>query len=270
MKNVFVNIDYLRNKNRKEFYSDKKTLLDLNKDVLKICLQNNVPVPNTIVEKFNLCKKDDPEYKIWTAFSIISYSDVKERITFFSHSISTDGEIFSHAVNKLVGLNPDKETTYYRVGVGLKLILVHRAVLSSFGYDQAHDSELPLNKLTVNHINRNRSINKLSNLEWMTLDENIADMQSGLSKDHPKYPHPLKITLHKNINGLNKGSVFFLRKRKDLSLYGLNDGSVRNAITKGFHLYGCYFETLNIEQEGIPNYGIPNELKVYFNSKGSK
>lgn len=265
MKNIFVNQDYLYDPSRKLFYSDKNSLYDLDKDATEICSKNQVDLPSLIIDKLKLCLLVYPEYEVWTPLSLIKNNEENVRVISFSHSVSTLGRVYSHVKDTELLITFDEVSGYYKCTANGKSYLIQRAVLSSFGYDQRHVSMLPLSLLTVNHIDHVRSNNELTNLEWMTSQENIADMHNHIGKDHPKFPKPVQVVLVKDINGLPKGNIYYLENRSLLCSYGLNNGSVRNAITKGFALRGCLFSDISAEDAGSLKFGIPEELKNHFN-----
>ena len=85
--------------------------------------------------------------------------------------ISDRGEVWSVRNNKCLKQNTDKHGYRYvvfSVNSNRKTIKVHRLVASAF-------IENPLNKPTVNHLNGNRSDNRVTNLEWATHTEQLRD-----------------------------------------------------------------------------------------------
>lgn len=265
MENVFINQDYMSNPTRKSFYSKNKSLCELNHDVSEICLENKTEIPSLIIDKIKMCLSVDSDYEVWTPFSIIKRSSENRRVISFSQSVSSKGRIYSHYRDRILPPRLDDSCGYYKAYMGGGSFLIQRVVLSSFGYDIIHPSGLSLNALTANHKDHIRSNNELANLEWMTSLENITDMQNHIGSDHSKFPKPIKIVLNKDIGSLEKGSVFFLENRKTLISYGLNPGSIRNAITKGFHLRGCFLYDIPVDLSNNLIFGIPDELIKYFN-----
>lgn len=109
--------------------------------------------------------------------------------------VSSSGEIFREAhttVDRLgkVHKYPRRQLTavkepstgYMRVGVridgALRNLSVHRAVALAFLGAPAPDQ-------VVNHINEDRTDNRLENLEWVSQKENIAHS----TRLHPEYAH---------------------------------------------------------------------------------
>lgn len=66
--------------------------------------------------------------------------------------------------------------------------LIHRLVLETFNPIDNQD------KITVNHVNHNKTDNRLKNLEWLTYKDNLHDaMEAGLCKDFYIGRHTLGI-----------------------------------------------------------------------------
>lgn len=78
--------------------------------------------------------------------------------------VSEEGQIFSEKTNRLLSLTENKDG-YLKVKMNGKSYLVHRIVAKAFIPN-------PENKLQVNHKNENRKDNRVTNLEWVTNDEN--------------------------------------------------------------------------------------------------
>ena len=94
---------------------------------------------------------------------------MKEIKGFENYLINEQGVIYSRFTNKEVVCQKDKNG-YVRTRLvnkdGRKSVFVHRLLAINF-------IDNPLNKPCVNHIDCNKSNNKLSNLEWCTMKENV-------------------------------------------------------------------------------------------------
>jgi hypothetical protein len=88
---------------------------------------------------------------------------------FENYLINKDGEIFSKFTKTKITSHKDKNG-YYRIRLvnehGRKSVFIHRLLAMTFIPN-------PENKPCVNHIDCNKSNNDLSNLEWVTQQENI-------------------------------------------------------------------------------------------------
>lgn len=98
------------------------------------------------------------------------------------YEVSNEGRIKSYRQTEKGRILAGKKTQGY-IGIDLRLNgetkqeLLHRLVLSTF------NPIVGWEKLTVNHINGNKEDNRLENLEWMSLSENVSHarrvLQSG-------------------------------------------------------------------------------------------
>ena len=87
------------------------------------------------------------------------------------YQVSDTGEVWSIRRNKCLKQATDKYGYRYvvlSVSGERKTLKTHRLVASAF-------IENPLDKPTVNHLNGNRSDNRVTNLEWATQKEQLRD-----------------------------------------------------------------------------------------------
>ena len=137
-----------------------------------------------------------------------------------------------------------------------KSISVHKIVANAF-------IENPENKKTVNHINFDKSNNHVSNLEWMTIKENIN---------------------HARDNGVYKSSDlrqrYVKRKHKDNSKCTSNNVGISYRSKENYHRYvarihyngkrinlGSYkneLDAVNAYQQKIKEYGITQLSTTYY------
>ncbi len=97
------------------------------------------------------------------------------------YEASTDGYI-RHAPRKRL-LNPNPDANGYKMvslanEQGMKRLLVHRLIAQTF---LLNPGDLPV----VNHMDRNRSNNVVSNLEWATQKSNVIHASSGKKPRSP-------------------------------------------------------------------------------------
>lgn len=122
-----------------------------------------------------------------------------KKFTIDDYEITRDGEV----INKHTGkhLKPQKNGKgYYRVGIGKKLMFVHRLVAEKYVPN-------PDNKPQVNHIDGNKLNNSADNLEWVTNQENRNHaLENGLHLCGDKCPW----------SKLTKEQVEFIRNHKEL------------------------------------------------------
>ena len=95
--------------------------------------------------------------------------------------VTEEGMIYSNRQGDLKPLSPyTRPRKYQTVTIEGKLVLVHRLVASTYLGD--------VTGLTVNHIDGNPSNNHVSNLEIVTMQENIRHaFKTGLSKTGEKH-----------------------------------------------------------------------------------
>lgn len=108
---------------------------------------------------------------------------MKEIENFKGYFITESGQIFSNKRGKLKQLKYRVDTSnYFRIQLinddnKKKTVLVHRLIAKTFIPN-------PENKPEVNHINGNKLDNTLSNLEWVTREENMQhSFDNGLNSN---------------------------------------------------------------------------------------
>lgn len=142
---------------------------------------------------------------------------IRTAITKTSYSKRNGERHWQQRILKYKSKNENTYKTGYRVDLWKngkpKTYLVARLVASAF-----IKNELSNNKLTINHIDGNRLNNKIENLEWCSLSDNIKKgFQTGLFSNQKKIKIINKITNEENIYrslslasksiGFNKGYI---------------------------------------------------------------
>lgn len=158
------------------------------------------------------------------------------------YQASTEGQIRTHAEKvtssarfperhwrqRVLKYRGNNYQTGYRVSLWkngkCKDWLVSRLVAMTF-------LRLPKDGETVNHIDGNRFNNRVKNLEWLSLADNIrAGFETGL------YPQKEICLVNKS-----KRSALFFRSESQASLFlGYNNGYISSLIKRGKHESGDY------------------------------
>jgi hypothetical protein len=104
------------------------------------------------------------------------------------YKVSPDGDVWSCYSRKLLSIKGCKDKKGYvmlRCSVKGKRtnLYVHRIVCRAFNGDK------PGNNFSVNHKNGNKEDNRASNLEWITISDNLKEgYRMGLNGSHKRGP----------------------------------------------------------------------------------
>lgn len=131
------------------------------------------------------------------------------------YEISDKGRVRNR--NKIMSQYKNESGMYIRLykNKKSKLHKVHRLVAKTF-------IENPENKKTVNHIDGNRWNNKLENLEWATISENVKHSHEYLHRDYSAYGEN-----HKNSKTITK----YNKNMEYICTYGsVNEAGRQNKI----------------------------------------
>lgn len=100
-----------------------------------------------------------------------------------NYSVSDTGLVRNNATEKLISPYATKKGGYLRLGLGnngiRKNFLVHRLVAQAFIPN-------PDNFDTVDHINGDRTDNRVENLQWLSNRDNIKRFWNGISDERRK------------------------------------------------------------------------------------
>jgi hypothetical protein len=118
----------------------------------------------------------------------------KEIPEFDGYLISSVGDVWSNKLKRVI-IPPTDKDGYPRIGLwknqSVKKHFVHRLVAQAFIPN-------PDNKPVVNHINGNKTDNRVCNLEWCSVLENEQHSRNVLGKVTPKNIHTKPLTLVKD------------------------------------------------------------------------
>ena len=138
---------------------------------------------------------------------------------FPNYSVSNLGNVMNNKTNKIMKLC--LKGGYYHIGLSnvknRKNMKVHRLVALAF-------IDNPENKPEVNHINKNKLDNSISNLEWVTHKENMIHKSNGLI---------YKSNKNKPINRIDKITGEILEKFKSIEDAGI--WAFKNNFTSNSH-----------------------------------
>ena len=141
---------------------------------------------------------------------------IYKQLTLDDYDITRSGKVINRHTGREI--KPQKNGKgYYRVGIGKKLLFVHRLVAEKYIPN-------PEGKLQVNHKDGDKTNNNADNLEWVTNQENRS--------------HAIKNSLH--LTGekcpwakLTEEQVKFIRLHTEISskemasAFGISDSHVR-------------------------------------------
>ena len=139
-----------------------------------------------------------------------------------------------------------------------KKFYVHRLVAQAF---IPNDDE---SKTQINHINEDKTENKVSNLEWCSAQYNVTYNDIHYRRRHPKYKRSKikeyyrpDLTEQQNLDifkeqGIECSFCTINRLKKDLDLIGTNRKYVRNKIKDLYDQNLTYQENINLfKEQGI-------------------
>lgn len=160
----------------------------------EIEVYNHLPPSGTWVLENALNKKlkEDSDYEIFAPLRYWKFIENKQcRGSVYIESDKVLISNLGRVVSLQKDLNPNKhdstEERYFEFNLSFdnksQPVKLHRALGCVFITPKNNVENLPLTRLTINHIDTNRYNNKLANLEWITHVENLKHAQkSGLFK----------------------------------------------------------------------------------------
>ena len=150
---------------------------------------------------------------------------------FSNYEVSSLGRVRNIKTGRILKLFV-RNDGYHHVGLYLngkqKYQLIHRLVAITFIPN-------PENKREVNHIDGDKTNNRVSNLEWSTRSENVSHaFRTGLNSGKPK----------QKVLCVETGQVF--ESLNQVAKYlGVNSGSIHQAIRKRWRCGGLHFELIS-------------------------
>lgn len=169
-----------------------------------------------------------------------------KQIEDLNYEISKDGTV-RNRTTKYVQKNRPGGTSAYLVvmlSVGRKkyrTMLLHRLIAKAFIPN-------PEGKAQVNHINGIKTDNRIENLEWCTMSENVQHMyDTGLKKYKPLHYKGKFGSEHnrsKGVRCIETGEVFGSQSEAGRKL-NISHSSVSWSIRFGKPIYGMHFQIAN-------------------------
>lgn len=135
--------------------------------------------------------------------------------------VYNDGTIYS--LQSKMFMNPINTNGYLSVKMGGKLESIHRLVGGLFIPN-------PYNKKEINHIDGDKTNNKVENLEWVSPNENIQHKIHQLGKEHRGSKNGMaKLTLEQveKIKMLYQSGY---SQKKLGEMYGITQGKISNVV----------------------------------------